>query len=129
MKLDLFMPEDQIVWKGEDGDALYIVAKGDASVYITNQFNIEVFVQDLHIGDMFGEIALLKDCKWTATVISKNYSTVAWLEEIEFMETKARHPDFMWKLNEKILQYWDPWKMFIFWTLHNVDMFSHGLSV
>ena len=38
------MPEDQIVRKGEDGEALFIVAKGDTSVFTTNQFNQEVFV-------------------------------------------------------------------------------------
>ena len=44
MKLELMMPEDEIIRKGEDGDALYFIAKGDCSVFVTTQYNTEQFV-------------------------------------------------------------------------------------
>ena len=61
--------------------------------------------------------------------MSKNYSTIAKLDEHDFMEVKSKHPGLIKKLNDLIAQYRDVWKIFLFRALYNVDMFSHGLSL
>ena len=58
MKMHVFMPEDWICRKGELGNELYFVAKGEVKVYECE--DPENIVAILTAGACFGEIALLK---------------------------------------------------------------------
>jgi len=51
------------------------------------------YVQELEVGESFGEIALLKHCRRTATVISVQYSTCAAIDNATFTELKQRFPE------------------------------------
>ena len=53
--------------EGEPGDAMYIIKSGAVGVYV-NRDNTEVFVNYLHRGDFFGEMALLVQRKRNATI-------------------------------------------------------------
>ncbi|MCH7487015.1 MAG: cyclic nucleotide-binding domain-containing protein, partial [Proteobacteria bacterium] len=62
LKPRLVLPGELVVHKGDPGDAMYFISTGAVEVDIPNH------PVRLGSGDFFGEIALLKDCKRTATV-------------------------------------------------------------
>ena len=71
------MPEDEIISQGEDGNNLYIISKGEWTVQVRDYNSQTENTNVLQSGDIFGEIALLLNCKRTATVRTSNYSTIA----------------------------------------------------
>ena len=72
---DSFLPEDTIMKQGEEGDNLYFLSRGDCEVLVDDE-DLEVHRVDiLSAGSMFGEIALISNCKRTATVRTLNYCT------------------------------------------------------
>lgn len=60
---------------------MFFLARGDCEVRVTNEKKKEKTVRILKPGHLFGEVALLYNCKRTATVISKNYCTMAKLNK------------------------------------------------
>ena len=45
-------------------------------------------------GDHFGEISMIYKCRRSATVMSRNYNTMAVLSEVLFKELIAEFPDY-----------------------------------
>src|ERR1700749_4384213 len=60
-----FAPNTVIVQQGGVGDAFYLVASGSVGVYATDAGN-ERLLRLLHVGEPFGEMALLNDIPRTA---------------------------------------------------------------
>ena len=56
-----------LFYPGEKGDQLFVIIAGIASVTMQSRSS----THDLRAGHVFGELALLYDCKRTATVIGK----------------------------------------------------------
>lgn len=81
------------------------------------------------MGSYFGEVALLKNCKRTASVVSRNYSTCAELQKDDFDKILSRFP-YVQKIMEDHLRhtYNDRWRKFIHRALRNVDYFDVGVS-
>lgn len=75
LEVKLFLPEDKIIVQGDHSDGLYFLAKGECSVYVTDHNRAESFTKSLSFGSYFGEVGLLKDCRRTASVVSKECST------------------------------------------------------
>jgi CRP-like cAMP-binding protein len=69
-----------IVREGEVGNAFYVILSGRAQASIGPRA-----VGELHPGDSFGEIALLHDVRWTATVTALEALTICRLEAADFM--------------------------------------------
>jgi CRP-like cAMP-binding protein len=65
---------------------LLFLTRGECSVWVIDENKRERHVKNLKIGSLFGELALLKNCKRTATVISKNYSTCGAINSSAFFE-------------------------------------------
>ncbi|XP_039637114.1 cGMP-dependent protein kinase 2 [Perca fluviatilis] len=61
-----FKPGDDIIKEGSEGDSMYIVAAGELLVTQAGRN-----LRSLTTGDVFGELAILYDCKRTATVKAK----------------------------------------------------------
>ena len=73
----LHKPDDLIVQEGEKGRFFYFIAVGKCTVtfkYFTCQ------KINLKHGDYFGELALLFNCRRSATIKSSNYTTLAKIE-------------------------------------------------
>tara|TARA_B110000285_G_C15002043_1_gene551916 strand:- start:242 stop:667 length:426 start_codon:yes stop_codon:yes gene_type:complete len=71
-------PEEEVIKQGEPGNDMYFLSKGDCAVNIKDASGrLHVAVSLLTEGDHFGEISLLYRCKRTATVVSRNYNTMA----------------------------------------------------
>ena len=84
----LYLPEDQICRQGEIGVSLFFLAKGECEVWVKDEHKKERWVRHIKKGTLFGEVALLKHCRRTATVKSRNYCTCAALELKKFRELK-----------------------------------------
>lgn len=87
------MPEDEIITQNDIGTHIFFIAKGEIQVYVEDQSKNESKVNELETGASFGEIALLKGCRRTATCRSKNYSTCAAIDRDNMNELKGRFPE------------------------------------
>ena len=79
-KAEIRSPDDSIVTQGEHSTCLYMIAQGDCNVIIEDQKRNKYLKKVLHAQDFFGEISLIYNSARTATVNSKNYSTLASLD-------------------------------------------------
>ena len=56
---------------------MYFLARGDCEVYVNDEIGEELFVNILHPGQHFGEVALIYNTLRTATIRAKSYCTIA----------------------------------------------------
>jgi voltage-gated potassium channel len=66
----MFLPGDFIIRYGEVGTQMYFVNRGEMKVISSKSV---VFHEISHKGDFFGEIALVRDCRRTASVRAESY--------------------------------------------------------
>ena len=83
----LVPPRFTIVKRGESADSMYIVATGEVEV------DVQPVAQRLGPGEFFGEIALLKDSKRTATVTTVTECQLLVLGVGEFRSLILDNPD------------------------------------
>jgi hypothetical protein len=76
----------EIVRQGDPGDRFYLVVEGDVEVTADGQP-----VSDLHAGEYFGEIALLRDVPRTASVRAKTPVVLYALEREDFLAAVTGH--------------------------------------
>ena len=122
LTIKLFLPEDKIIRQAEDPGSMYFIAKGECDVFVTDNNKLERYTTTLTNSDYFGEVAALKNCKRTASVISKYYSTCAELNKKQLLLLCSRYPTIKHSLELRMRrQYQDRLKVFIKKTLRNVD--------
>ena len=124
----LCLPEETIVRQGQQGDTLFLIAKGDCTVWVKDHMKTSVFVSKLGQGDYFGEVSILTNSPRTATVKSTNYSTMACINKGKFYDLCSNFPDILMKMQQKALQYTDPWTKFKLALLHQVDYFAENFE-
>lgn len=88
----------------------------------------EVLANTLSSGAYFGEIAILKKCKRTATVLSKSYTTVAEFHQDDFNVLCSRFPSIKQNMEKRIRKgYNDKCKRFIKHVVSSIDYFSYDI--
>lgn len=128
LKTKLYTPEDIIIKQGEKGGSVYFLARGECNVYVNDENKNERLVKALLPGEYFGEVALLKKCHRTASVVSKTYSTCAEIHPEEFLDICQRFPFIASQMEKKMkTDYNDRWKKFIRKSLLNIDYFSQDI--
>jgi CRP-like cAMP-binding protein len=124
----LFFPENEICTQGTMGRDIYFLAKGEVDVFVNDENLQSKFIKTLEVGSYFGEVALLKECSRTATVKSKNYSTCAALDSMNFGKLLSRY-SFLRKSMEIYISnnYQDKWREFIKRSLRNVEFLIQSI--
>jgi hypothetical protein len=129
LETKLFYPEDQIITQGDHPDFVYFISRGECDISVFTEKQKEIYVSTIREGAYFGEVALLKNCKRTASVFSKNYTTLAQVDCIAFRDIIQEFPSIKASMETTIREkYKDPWKKFQKKSIHNIDYFSYGIS-
>jgi hypothetical protein len=81
-------PGDMIIKIGDIGDEMFIIAHGNVDVILESGERVAT----LHDGQIFGEIALLKETKRTANVQSQTYCDLFKLTRKSFNDIIERYP-------------------------------------
>ena len=95
-----FLPGDDIVVEGEQGDALYVVTRGRVSVSRREAQGEPRVLARLGEGDFFGEAALLGDAVRNATVTAEDAVTVLRLRRADVLALDSAHPEIGARLHE-----------------------------
>ena len=91
----LYIPEDVIVKQDEETFEMYFIAKGECFVNVRDQDRHECEnFKKLYEGEHFGEIAMIYKCRRSASVLSKNYNTMARLGEDQYKNLISEFPDY-----------------------------------
>lgn len=125
----LFLPESEIIRQNDVGKSMFFLARGECSIFVTDQTKTEVFANTLSTSEYFGEIAIIKNCKRTASVFSRSYTTIAELQKEDFERIWGRYPIISKRMEKRIRKkYNDKWKRFIKRSLKQIDYLSEGVS-
>eukprot|EP01063_Lacrimia_lanifica_P001762 TRINITY_DN1090_c0_g2_i1.p1 TRINITY_DN1090_c0_g2~~TRINITY_DN1090_c0_g2_i1.p1 ORF type:complete len:556 (+),score=197.60 TRINITY_DN1090_c0_g2_i1:119-1786(+) len=88
LKARVCLPNSFVVRKGEVGNEMYFIARGELNVVADN----ETVVFTLKDGGFFGEIALLYDTKRTASIVARTYCDMFVLTKEDFKKVMKRFP-------------------------------------
>ncbi|CAI2376015.1 unnamed protein product [Moneuplotes crassus] len=129
MNLLLFYPEQEIVKQGEPGYKFYFIAQGQCDVFINDAYSSPIYEKTLETGNYFGEVAIIKNCKRTATIKSQSFSTCSSLEYQAFLTFLEEYPILKTNFTERMkTSYNDHWRKFTRKCLRNVDYLKNGIS-
>jgi len=103
---------------------LFLIAKGECECYVRDENKRERFVSVLVTGQHFGEIAFLTSNKRTATIQTKNYSTLGKLAANHFKDLCRIYPDMKSRLRSSLHLYKDHYKEWQKTQLQNVAYFQ-----
>ena len=84
LEIQVNSPEDVVINQGDKGEHLYIISKGEFIVSVQGHDSSSEVTNVIKSGDIFGEVALLLNCKRTATVKANNYATIAKIDKRSF---------------------------------------------
>ena len=93
LKLETFQPGEVIVSEGEPGDSLFVLASGEARVFVQGLDRHQRQVRQLASGDFFGEISLLTGSPRTATVVAATPCETLALDRAAVVAIAGRHPE------------------------------------
>ena len=85
LEIQVNSPEDVVINQGDKGEHLYIISKGEFIVSVQGHDSSSEVTNVIKSGDIFGEVALLLNCKRTATVKANNYATIAKIDKRSFI--------------------------------------------
>jgi len=86
---------EKLIEQGRFGDSFYIVASGEAMVYIADQY-----VASIGEGSAIGEMALIEHRPRNATVIAETDMVVAEFSVKDFLKLLDRYPTANLRINE-----------------------------
>mmetsp|Transcript_63125 Transcript_63125/g.87201 ORF Transcript_63125/g.87201 Transcript_63125/m.87201 type:complete len:118 (-) Transcript_63125:260-613(-) len=102
-----------MIQQGEETLDFFFIAKGECEVFVKDETHKIAFVKTLYPGDYFGEIALITGNPRSATVQTKNYSTLGKLTSEKFIELNQTFPEIRVKLKQTLKNYQDRYKVWL----------------
>jgi len=115
-------PEEVVLKQGEEMEDMYWIQQGDCAVNIKEHDRQErVAVRLLVEGDHFGEIGMMYKCKRTASVISRNYNTMARLSYYRYRDLVSEFPEFKKALKKHTYKYNFKKKQFLFQIFNRIE--------
>ena len=133
MGTSLCSPESYVVTQDDDYDEktsrMFYLGKGKCFVNVRDESGHEhEGIRILSEGHHFGEVAMIYKCKRTASVICRNYNTLALLAYKAYRELIAEYPEYEECLKEYIRDnYNDPKTTFLLNMVQRVDYLA-GVS-
>ena len=125
VKLIMDPPEETLISQGEWTSEFYIIAKGECECFVKDErTKLDRFVRTLNPGQHFGEIALLTEKERTATIKTKNYSTIGQISKEHFHELCLLFPEIKKKFLEGLHLYCDKNKQWQKSLLKNIGYFK-----
>ena len=105
---------------------MFFIGKGDCEVRVRDERGREHEQIDILVeGDHFGEISLIYKCKRSASVISRNYNTLAKITGNRYRELVAEYPEYEVELKKYVREkYKDPKIRFVLDTIERVEYFK-----
>eukprot|EP00928_Gymnodinium_smaydae_P019730 TRINITY_DN17588_c0_g1_i2.p1 TRINITY_DN17588_c0_g1~~TRINITY_DN17588_c0_g1_i2.p1 ORF type:complete len:820 (+),score=163.08 TRINITY_DN17588_c0_g1_i2:351-2810(+) len=107
-----FVPGDYVVRRGETGQEMYFIGRGELSVLvpsavgthraIENDVSKAIVVKGLKKGDFFGEVALIQHCQRTAWVMAETYSVLSVLARKNMEPLWTYFPDYQKELQDAV---------------------------
>ena len=94
-----YLEGDTIIGTGEQGDALYVIARGRLEALLKHEGN-EQKLGELGAGEFFGEMALLGDSVRKADVRAISSCTLLRINSKDVMEVAAQHPEISERLEQ-----------------------------
>lgn len=86
-------------------------------------------IRTIQQGEIFGEVALIFSSVRTATIVSENYTTLAFLMEKNFLELWDYSPDTFHMIKNHAIAYKDdPWINFKVKLLKQIDYFKKSIN-
>ncbi|KAJ3368045.1 Cyclic nucleotide-binding domain-containing protein 2 [Allomyces arbusculus] len=85
MQYEVYGPGRVVMKQGHDPKSFYFILKGSAQVYKMEN-NVRIVLSDLGAGDSFGELALLKGTKRTASVMCTRRSEFFRIDKDDFLD-------------------------------------------
>lgn len=82
-------------------------------------------VNKLRVGDNFGEVSLLYNCRRTASVLSTKYATLGWLPISKYNELHIKFHGVIEKLKHQVFNYNDSLKLFKENRLREIPYFKN----
>jgi CRP-like cAMP-binding protein len=83
---------DKVIEQGKPGTGLFVIATGEVEVTVAKDGGEPVVVANLGPGEVFGEIALLKDTPTTATVRARGQFGALFLPRADFQKILDEQP-------------------------------------
>ncbi len=93
-----FEPGEEIVQQGDPADAVYIIAEGEAEVWLTAVDGHEVRLGTMGRHSLLGEIAVLCNGRRTATVRARDPMATLKLSAQVFLDLVRQSPDISMKV-------------------------------
>lgn len=106
LRTRIFLPGDTIIFKGDVGKELFIIAKGVVEVLRDDlPANLRRNAPEilLHNGSFFGEIALVMEVRRTCSVQARTVCEVNVLQQNAFDAVLRENPHFARKINELVV--------------------------
>lgn len=91
-----------LVTEGDESNHLYIIHKGTASAYLSNEEGRQVNLNYMHEGDYFGELSLLDGKPRSASVITVTDCEILLVSRSNVLELLQNHPEFMMQLLKEL---------------------------
>ena len=106
LKTLVFLPQDMILFKGDVGKELFIIAKGVVEVMRDDLPKDKRAMANqilLRSGSFFGEIALVMEVRRTCSVQARTVCEINILLQSTFDDVLREHPDFAKRMNELVV--------------------------
>ncbi|KAF0692503.1 Aste57867_16425 [Aphanomyces stellatus] len=110
LELNVYLPGDYIIVKGEVGMHMYFVQNGECEVTKASKTTPgdEDVIKRLGQGDYFGEIALLMNCKRTANVRATTFAELCVLSRAVFEDITEKYAEDRAVIENFITEMYDP---------------------
>jgi CRP/FNR family cyclic AMP-dependent transcriptional regulator len=97
--------KDQYIFFQDDpGEAAYIVRKGTIAILLTTPDGRELIINEMHKGDLFGDIGSLLGQPRTASAFAQEDSVVVALSQPVFLSILDQEPKFLRNILEMVAQ-------------------------